>query len=717
MSSFPLPLGASPSTPTPAAEERPHDITQFGQTRNDEYNWMRSDERNNKQVIAHLEEENEYTKSCLEDQTVTLRTELYEDMKSRVKEDDQQPAARIDDWYYYTREEEGKQYSIHCRRRAPSDRTGQPPTITETIDVNEVEEILLDENERGGTLTYYRLTECQISPDHKTMAIAEDTNGSEKYTLRFLDLTNGAKDIEGHVIENCSGDVVWGTNSIVFYLTKDGLDRPDRLWRYDLDSPSYESVEVFHESDDQHYLGLSRSRSDKYVYILSDSTITSEVLYIPVADPTAQARVILPRKKGHEYHVVDREGVFYLLSNENALNQKLLCAPVEDISVWTEILPHREDTKLERIRTFKNHVILTVRQNGLRQFVVYQLNESLDEDHLGDSHLISFEEPAYSLSGGSGQYQYTVMRFSYSSLCTPSTVYDVDLNTRDRAVKKIQVVPGYDASLYKTERHWATAEDGVLVPISLVYRPSATTNEANPLYLEAYGAYEISCDAYFSSPRVSLLDRGVVYAIAHVRGGGEMGRNWYEDGKLMKKHNTWRDYQNCVKYLINTNVTAKGRIIAEGCSAGGLNIGATLNEIDEGILAGAICRVGFVDVLTTMSDPSIPLTSIEWDEWGNCMCDEEYFKYMGSYSPYDNIVINKEYPPILATAGLNDNRVGYWEPCKWIQRLRKADKNHGVNMLYRCLMESGHFAKSGRFQMLEEKSLMYAFVLKCLFLA
>ncbi|XP_063902672.1 protease 2-like [Zophobas morio] len=767
---FPLTGPDLENSEPPKAKEIPKTLVQqfpeenFKDTRIDEYYWLRSDTRADQEVLTHLKRENAYTENVLMNGTRELRETLYNEMKNRIKEDDLQPARRKKDYFYYERVTKNNQYLIHCRQPIDYDRTSKKPTIDDDIDPSfETEEILLDENERASNLESYVLANLVVSPDSSKMAFTEDRTGSENYELYIKDLRASLLhrvELEGHN-ENCSGDVAWGANNVLYYLTKDKLNRPFKLYKCvftfaeaekegDLFVRNAVHSLVWHETDERFSLSLSRSNSEAVVYLVSQSAVTSEVFFLRAddVDDNRKLKGVLPRRQSVEYSVADVDGrLFFIVCNsDNCYNSKLLVAKNVRLGRYEdceELIPHRTEVKLEAIRTFQEHVVLVERYKGLRRLCVYSLNPAkggparearpLDlcdwQSNLVALYAlgtIAFPEESYSLRRVSGFYFSHILRFVYTSFNVPGTVYDYDLWTGARKVKKIQAVLGdFSSDDYQVKRTWATAVDGVKVPVSYCYHKRKCTFPA-PAYLDGYGSYEYCNEAVFSSSLLSLLDRGVLVVIAHVRGGGELGRMWYEDGKFFKKHNTWRDFLSCTAHLVSERIAQEGNIVCVGASAGGLLIGALLNECKENTYAGAVNRVGFVDVLTTMSDPSIPLTMCEWEEWGNPTSSKACYEYIKSYSPYDQILNTKIktevsdsrkkfFPPILATAGLNDPRVGYWEPAKWVQRLRKYDANHGRNILYRCLLESGHFSKSGRYSRLEELALIYAFSLSCLF--
>jgi oligopeptidase B len=723
----------------PLCETRPHTLETHGDARIDDFYWLRDDDRKNKDVIAHLNAENTYTKNVMAD-TEILQETLYKEMRGRIQEADQSAPQRFHGYWYYTRTEEGAQYAVHCRRALPASLLSSVPLETDSMDAASApEEIILDENEEAKGHDFYMVGGFEVSPDHKLVAYGVDLKGNESYELRVKDLTTG-KQLLSTPIPDTAGNFAWAAdNKTLFYVTKDKLDRPFKVWRHVLgenNSGGGEDALVYHEKDDAFYIGISDSRSEKMLYIHSGSAVTSDVRMLAADNPTGEWQIVLPRKENVEYSVDDRgDQLFITIRDTERPNSEVLVAPISDPSAATVVLPHRPDVKLGHIEVANEFLVAFERENGLQQAVVYTLpmkNDGKDpapveiqagnsvegssmSSPLGEGKPITFEEPTYELSGGSqGDFNSPLLRFHYTSLTTPDTVYDYNMKTGQRAIKKVQpVLGGFDRTKYKTERLWATAPDGVQVPISIVYRTDLVKLDGtDPMLLDAYGSYEISNDADFRSSRLSLIDRGFVFGIAHVRGGGEMGRTWYEDGKYLKKKNTFTDFISCAELLIAKKFTSKERLAISGRSAGGLTMGAVINMRPD-LFNAAILGVPFVDVLTTMLDHSIPLTTIEVEEWGDPQ-EKEYYDYMKSYSPIDNIKAGEEYPNMLVTGGLHDPRVGYWEPAKLVAKLRKEAKNaSGKMLLLKLEMGAGHFSQSGRFDKLKEVAQEHAFLLKC----
>ena len=699
----------------PVGECRPLPLENHGDVRIDDFYWLRDDDRKDPDVIAHLNAENAYTKSVLAD-TEALQESLYKEMRGRIQEADSSPPQRSQGYWYYTRTEEGAQYAVHCRRALPAGMA--PPLESDTMDESSApEEILLDENEDAKGHDFYMVGGFKVSPDHKLLAYGVDTKGNESYELLIKDLATG-KQLLAQPIPETAGNFAWAAdNTTLFYVTKDKLDRPFKVWRHELGRGTTSDDLVYHEEDEAFYLGISSSRSKKMLYIHAGSAVTSDVRILKSDDPKGEWKLVLPRIEDVEYSVDDRgDQLFITIRDEARPNSEVLVAPASDPTATTVLLPHRKDIKLEHIEVSQDHLVAFERRQGLQQAVVHALpanGAAVPATQLGEGQPIAFDEPAYELSAGrQGDFDSPLLRFHYTSLTTPDTVIDYNMATGQRATKKVQpVLGGFDQTKYKTERLWATAPDSVKVPISLVYRTDlAKLDGTDPLLLNAYGSYEMPNDADFRSTRLSLIDRGFVFAIAHVRGGGEMGRTWYEDGKYLKKKNTFTDFIACAELLITQKYTSSEKLCIEGRSAGGLTMGAVIN-LRPDLYNAAILGVPFVDCLTTMLDPTIPLTVIETQEWGDPQ-EKEYYDYMKSYSPVDNLREGVRYPNMLVTGGLHDPRVGYWEPAKLVAKLRGVAAP-GSLILLKCEMGAGHFSQSGRFDRLKEVAQEQAFLLKC----
>ena len=668
----------------PVAKAEPHQQSIHGETRVDNYHWLR--ERGSSEVIEYLEAENAYTEAAMAP-TKPLQEALYEEMLGRIKETDIDVPVRMDDFYYYSRTEEGKQYRIHCRKKSS---------------LEAAEEIILDQNELAKGKDYFRLGVFEVSPDHRLLAYSSDTDGSETYTLRVKNLETG--ELLADEISNTYYSVEWANdNRTLFYNILDEAKRPYKLFRHVLGADPAQDDLVLHEADDAFFLGLSKTRSKKYLLAGLKSNTTTEIRYLDAGRPEEAFTVMVPRTQDMEYYAAHHGEQFLIRTNHEAKNFRVITAPVSDPTLenWREMIPHREDVLLERLSVFENHLVVHERENGLERIRISTTDNS-------DVHHIKFDEPVYSLGGSSNpEFKTQQLRFVYNSLTTPRSVFDYGMSARTRELKKqYEVLGGYDPSQYQSERIFATASDGVKVPISLVYKKGLAKDGGNPLFLYGYGSYGYSIDPNFSSNRLSLLDRGFVYAIAHIRGGEVMGRKWYDDGKLLHKRNTFTDFIACAEHLIAEKYTDPQKLVIQGGSAGGLLMGAVLNMRPD-LFQAAIAAVPFVDVVNTMLDASIPLTVTEYEEWGNPN-EPEFYNYIKSYSPYDNVEA-KDYPHLLVTAGLNDPRVQYWEPAKWTAKLR-AHKTDSNRLLLKTKMSAGHGGPSGRYERLREKAFEYAFL-------
>lgn len=667
----------------PRAEKRPVELTAHGDVRVDEYYWLR--ERENPEVLAYLEAENAYLESVMKP-TETLQETLYEELVGRVKQDDATVPVRRGPYWYYTRYEDGKPYPIHCRKRGSLDAP---------------EEILLDVNRMAEGFGFYAVGTRAPSPDHTQLAYAIDDVGRRIYDIEVRTIATG--EVVSRITD-VAGNLVWAEDGRHLFYARRDLEtlRTNQIWRHEVGTDPSGDVLVFEEADETFSCRVSKTRSKRFLIITSSQTIEDEVRILDANDPLSAWRVVIPRERGHEYGV-DHWGDWLIIrTNRDAENFRLVKAPIDDPTAWEELVPHRPDVLLEGIDLFENHMVLSEREDGLRQLRVRDMRD-------GSEHQVEFPDPAYSMrTGPNPEFSTTTLRFGYSSLTTPSSVYDYDLETRDRSLlKRDEILGGFDPAEYTSERVWATARDGVRVPISLVYRSPLPRDGSRPLLLYGYGSYGSSQDARFNPNVVSLLDRGFVYAIAHVRGGQELGRSWYEDGKLLNKRNTFTDFIDCADHLVEGGYTSPERLCASGGSAGGLLMGAVMNMRPE-LFEAVVARVPFVDVVTTMLDASIPLTTFEWDEWGDPR-DRTYYDYMLSYSPYDQVA-SVEYPQLLVTTGLHDSQVQYWEPAKWVARLR--DRRIGdARLLFKCTMEAGHGGASGRYDRYREQALAYAFLI------
>lgn len=670
----------------PRAAKRPKTTALHGRTWTDNYFWLR--ERDNPEVITYLEAENAYLAEIMA-HTADLQEKLYQEMRGRIKETDMSVPYIKGDYLYYQRTEDDKQYPIYCRKRKNE---------------GAAEEVLLDQNELAAGLDYCEVGVFRVSPNHQLLAYSLDTNGSERYTLFVKDLQTGERLVEE--IPNTYYSAEWANdNQTIFYTTLNDAMRTDKLYRHQLGSQVNEDVLLFHEEDERFYLEVSRSRSEAYLFLNLRSNMTRESHFLDAGQPQSSFQLLYPRQYGVEYTVSHHGDRFYIRTNKDAENFKVVSVPTSNPGEenWETVLDHSADVTITGIDPFQNHLVISLRENGLKQLHILNLND-------GSAHRVEFPEPTYHVElGNNKEFETNLLRFKYYSLITPKSVFDYDMDGRSRELKKQEEVIGYDPSLYESKRLWATAKDGTQVPISLAYRKGIELNGRNPLFLTGYGSYGLNYDPYFRSDIFSLIDRGFVFAIAQIRGGGEMGEGWRKDGKLLKKKNTFTDFIACAEHLIATGYTSSDKLAIMGGSAGGLLMGAVTN-MAPALFKAVIAHVPFVDVINTMLDSSIPLTVIEYDEWGNPN-DPAYFDYMFSYSPY-NQVEAKAYPHLLVTAGLNDPRVQYWEPAKWTAKLRemKTDDNR---LLLKTNMGAGHSGESGRFDRLKELALEYAFILDC----
>ncbi|MHC0448424.1 S9 family peptidase [Flavobacterium sp. 3-218] len=672
----------------PKANIIPKTLKKHKETRIDNYFWL--NDRENSEVIDYLNQENAYYEN-MTSHTKDLQNSLFEEMKARIKEDDSSVPYFYNGYFYITRFETGQDYPIFARKKGS---------------LTAEEEILFNCNEMAKGHAYFKLGGLSISPDNKFASFGVDIVGRRIYTIQIKNLETG--EILADKIENVTGASVWANdNNTIFYVRQDETTlRADKVFRHKLNTSSESDVLVFNEVDDTFNVSISKEKSRKYIVIGSGSTLTTEYRILNSNNPEGEFTVFQPRVRGLEYSISHYEDSFYILTNKDkATNFKLMKTPEDKTGKknWVDLIPHREDVLLEDIEIFKNYLVVEERSNGLNHIRIMPWGD----------------EPDYYLPFGSETYNaYTttnvdfdtdILRYSYQSLATPSSVIDFNMKTKTKTILKEQEVLGgkFDKNNYIEERVWATARDGVKVPISMVYRKGLEKNGKNPLLLYAYGSYGITMDTYFSSTRLSLLDRGFVYAIAHIRGGEDLGRQWYEDGKLLKKKNTFTDFIDCSKFVIDQKFTSPEHLYAEGGSAGGLLMGVIVNEAPE-LYNGVIAQVPFVDVITTMLDDSIPLTTGEYDEWGNPN-NKKYYDYMLSYSPYDNVKA-QEYPNMYVSTGLHDSQVQYWEPAKWVAKLRDLKTNNKLLFLD-TNMDAGHGGASGRFEALKDLAKEFSFLL------
>ena len=681
-----------PAAKPPVAEKQNHIREIHGEKVNDPYYWMIDYFKKGKdstKVVNYLTAENTYLETMMAD-TKQLRDELYQEMKARIKEKDESVPVFKDGYYYYSRTETGKQYFKYCRKKGS---------------LSAPEEILLDIDQMAEGKAYYSAMGFNISPDNSKMTFGVDTVSRRQYQIFMKDLKTGK--ITDLGIKNTEGDAIWAAdNKTLFYTAKNDVTLlSEKIKRHTLGTDSSKDVVVYEEKDNSNYIGAAKSKNQKYILIYSSATTSSEVRYLAADDPNGSFKVFQPRMKDVLYDITPLEDKFLITTNKDALNFKVMETPINKTGVenWKDLIPHRKDVLVSGIDEFKNFLVFSERQNGLAQLVI-QDRKTLKKEFL------KFDEPAYMVrSMDNPEYNTDNFRFVYTSMITPSSQYEQNLVTGQRTLLKQQeVLGGYDKTQYTTERIFAAAKDGTKIPISIIYKKGFEKNGKNPLLLYGYGSYGNSMEATFNSSRLSLINRGFAFAVAHIRGGQEMGRQWYEDGKMMKKINTFTDFINAGEFLVKEKYTSPKHLYAQGGSAGGLLMGAVANMKPE-LWNGIIAQVPFVDVVNTMLDESIPLTTNEYDEWGNPNNKDAYF-YMKSYSPYENIQ-KKKYPNILITTGLHDSQVQYFEPAKWAAKLRdlKTDKNA---VLLKTEMAYGHGGASGRFDYLKDVAWDYAFLVK-----
>nr|WP_310590556.1 S9 family peptidase [Dyadobacter sp. CY323] len=679
-----------PEATPPVAEMKDHETGMHGDKRNDEYYWMAdyfSKGPDSSKVVDYLNAENAYTDTMMAG-TKQFQRDLFAEMKGRIKEKDESVPVFSNGYWYYTRSEEGKQYFKYCRKKGTLEAT---------------EEILLDVDQMAEGHPYYSASGFSVSPDNKLLAFGVDTVSRREYTIHIKHLETG--EILKDAIFPTDPGYEWGNdNKTLFYTaTNPKTLLSEKIKRHTLGADPKTDVTVYVEKDNSNYIGVGKTKSDKFIVISSTATMSSEHRILDANKPEGEFQVFQPRIKNVLYDIDHQNDKFLIVTNQDALNFKLMETPIGKTGVanWKEVIPTRKDVLLQGIDVFKDYLVITERKNGLLQLRIRNITNQAE-------HYVDFGEAAYTAyPSGNPEYDTKNLRYSYTSLTTPNSVYDYDMESKKKELKKRQeVLGGYDPEEYVTERLYATARDGVKVPISLVYKKGTAKSAETPMLLYAYGSYGYSMDASFSSSRLSLLDRGFIFAIAHIRGGQELGRQWYEDGKMFKKKNTFFDFIDCAEFLIKEKYTSTAHLFAEGGSAGGLLMGAVSN-LRPDLWRGIVADVPFVDVVTTMLDESIPLTTNEWDEWGNPKNKDSY-EYMKSYSPYDNVE-KKAYPNMLVTTGLHDSQVQYFEPAKWVARLRthKTDKNV---LLLKTNMEAGHGGASGRFDYLKEIALRCAFM-------
>ena len=689
-------MSTEPAPPIAAIKLK--ELTLHGHTRIDNYFWLR--ERDNPEVIAYLEAENAYTEAMMA-HTKPLQEELYNEMVGRIQETDSSAPVKKGDYFYYSRTEAGKQYKIHCRKYGSLDAA---------------EEILLDENEIAAESSYFKLGVFAMSPNQQLLAYSTDTSGAERYTLVVKDLASG--EMLSDAVPNTFYFVEWANdNQTLFYTVQDEAWRSHKVFRHALGTDASNDVEIYHEPDELFNVFLYKTRDEHYLVITSASVETTEQHYLDANTPKAALTLLAPRQRGWQYFLSHRDsgyrdgnhrqGEFFIRSNEDAPNFKLMFTAVSDPSPenWQTFIPHDPNTYLDNVDLFMDHLVIYGRSNGLQTVAVHSFSGSHRQP-------VTFPEPVYAIQGSDNpEFVTDRLRFVYTSLTTADTTVELDMNTLEwHTIKQIPVLGDYDPDNYEAARTFASAPDGTQVPISLVYRKGLQHDGRNPCLLYGYGSYGASMSPSFDQKRLSLIDRGFVYAIAHIRGGKEMGRHWYDQGKWLHKKNTFTDFIACARHLISEKYTSSEKLAVNGRSAGGLLMGAVTVRAPE-LFKVVVAGVPFVDVVSTMLDESIPLTVAEFEEWGNPK-EEEYYKYMISYSPYDNTTA-KAYPNILITAGLNDPRVQYWEPAKWTAKLRALKTDDNL-LLLKTHMGAGHFASSGRYDYLRDIAFEYAFILNIL---
>jgi Protease II len=675
----------------PTAPKRPYEITQHGQTRIDNYYWMR--DRSDPEVLKYLHAENDYLEEIM-GHTKSLQETLYAEMRARIKETDSSVPEKRGEYFYYSRNEEGKQYQIYCRKKASLDS---------------LEEILLDQNILAEGKSFCSVGALTVSPDGTKLAYSLDVEGGEVYTIYVKDLVTGG--LFPEAIPNTFSSVYfhtgveWGNDSqTLFYLTLDESERPDKIFRHQIGDDLQNDGLVFHEEDESYFLFIYKSRDNKYIFTNHHATRATEMRFLSADEPEGELKVLSPRKDGVEYLAAHHAGDFYVVTNHQAENFKLMKASMNALEVgnWEEIIPHRDDVLIDYVDTFKEYLIVYERRNGLRQIRISPFRT------MSNVRYIEFPEPAYSVDPESNpEFDTNILRFTYSSPITPHSVIDYHMDTGQWELIKQDIPGGYERTQYATERIHATALDGKQIPMTIVYKKDLKKDGNNPTLLYGYGSYGSVIDADFNSQRLSLLDRGFIFAVGHIRGGSDLGRAWYESGRMLNKKNSFTDFIACAEHLIHEGFTSNKKLAILGGSAGGLLVSACLTMRPD-LFQAVINKVAFVDVVTTMSDPTIPLTSLEWDEWGNPQV-REHFEYMLSYSPYDN-VRPTAYPHMLITTGLNDPRVAYWEPAKFAAKLREMKTDNNLLLLH-TNYEAGHAGASGRYDYLKEVAIDFAFLI------
>jgi oligopeptidase B len=695
-------------TPAPPVAPRvPRERVHHGDVFVDDYEWLRDKE--SPETLGYLEAENAYTRARTA-HLEALRERIFEEIRRRTKETDLSVPVRIGDWWYYSRTIEGKQYGLSCRRPVGDPGDWTPPGV-DAEDRPADEQVLLDANELAEGHEFLAIGASTVSLDARLLAFSTDTTGDERFLLRVKDLTTG--ELLPDAIPGTTYGASWDASGThLFYTTVDDAWRADKIWRHRLGTDPAEDVLVHHETDERFWVSVGRTRSDRFLVIGSGSKTTSEYRILDAHDPTGEFRVVAPRRHGVEYSVehavLGGADVLLVLHNDRAENFELAVAPVDASSheQWRTLIGHDPGVRLEDVDAFAGHLVVSQRSDGLTQLRLLRLGDG----GIAGDELLAMEHPLYTVGlSGNPEFAQPTIRFGYTTMATPAAVHQLDLRTGERTLlKQTPVLGGFDPGAYEQHREWATADDGTRVPISIVVPSGAPRDGSVPFLLYGYGAYETSIDPYFTISRLSLLDRGMGFAIAHVRGGGELGRRWYDEGKLLRKRTTFTDFVACARHLAATGWTSADRLVAEGGSAGGLLMGAVANLAPEAF-AGIVADVPFVDALTTILDPGLPLTVVEWEEWGNPLKDADVYRYMKGYTPYENVEPQR-YPPILAETSLHDTRVYYVEPAKWVARLRATALN-GQDVLLKTEMAAGHGGVSGRYNAWRDRAFSYAWVL------
>lgn len=689
MIGFQLLVGCKSEPVPPVAPQKPYDLVMHGDTRTDPFYWM--NQRDTDEVLNYLNAENAYTDAVMNG-TEKFQEDLFQEIKGRIKEQDESVPYFENGYFYYTRYEEGKEYPIYCRKKSSLDAD---------------EEVMLDVNEMSHGYAYFSVQGVNVSPNNNIVAFGVDTVSRRQYSIYFKDLVTG--ELLNSRIPNTSGGVAWANdNKTVFYTVIDEALRPSKVFRHSIDNQNTNKDELVYEEQDETFSAfVYNSKSKEYIFFGSGSTLSTEYSYLSANNPYGALKMIQPREKGLEYSVTHYGNKFYITTNLDAKNFRLMETPVNKTlkRYWKEVIPHRDDVLISGVEVFKDYLVIDERKDGLKQIrIINQQNKK--------EHYLNFGEEVYTAwISINSEYNTPVLRYAYTSMTTPFSTYDYNMDTGEKVLlKQTEVLGDFSSANYETKRYWVEARDGKKIPLSVVYRKGLEKNGNNPALIYGYGSYGASMDPYFSSSRLSLLDRGFVYAIAHIRGGEELGRQWYEDGKLLKKMNTFTDFIDCSQFLVDSKYTSPDKLFAMGGSAGGLLMGVVAN-LSPNLYKGVIAQVPFVDVVTTMLDTSIPLTTGEYDEWGNPN-DAEYYTYMKSYSPYDQVKA-QNYPNILVTTGYHDSQVQYFEPAKWVAKLRDTKTDDNL-LLLKIDMDAGHGGASGRFKSLHDVAFEYAFMFKLL---